>query len=276
MRNHILLVASGAQGIGKSYTTLKQLIHGAYVSNYKKRALIFDTNGNEYAEFKIDGHTHKINAITRNELIHFANQETPEVKRISTVRSNGMIMSSDEIENLLLYVMTYLRNSTLLLEDTNRVFGDALPQSIAGLICNLRHRSVDTILHIQSCGRLLPKIRQNLSVLRYHYQYDSVDESREKLAGDFEIFSIAEKLVNKQYFAGNNRFFIYILRDKRNIQGAFSPKMFSEAIQEYISENAKVLRPILAKRDIKGNKCFNYEQAMNIKTVELFKKYYGN
>ena len=63
---------------------------------------------------------------------------------------------------------------------------------------------------------------------------------------------------------------------ERKLKGAFSPRMLADAIQEYISENQKVLKPILEKRDVSGKKIYNYQQALNMKTLELYNKYNGN
>ncbi len=275
MRSPILLIPTGMQEIGKSYTSLKQAIYQAYIAEHKRGALIFDTNG-EYAEYEIDGKMHKIKAIAHNEIVKYGNNKVPEVRRIAPFHPNGMPFSPEEAEVLLIRVINQYRGGTLIIEDLNRIYGDALPQSVSGLLCNVRHRNCDVVFHLQSIARILPKMRQNTKIIRYHYQLDSIEDSKDKLAGEVLIYYIAEKLVNKQFENGNRHFFVYIYREIKKIKGAFSPKMFAEAIQEYISENERVIKPLLVKKDAQGKKVHSYEQALNLKTVELFKKYYGN
>lgn len=274
-RHPFLLIASAIQGGGKSYETVRQMIYQAYVANFKRNGLLFDTN-NEYAKMVIDGVTHHISVIGHNDIVKFSNQPKKEVRRVVPFHPNGMPMSPEETEKLLIKVVTEFRNGTILIEDLNTIFGDSLPVSISGLLCNVRHRNADVIFHIQSIGRLLPKILQNARIIRYHYQLDDVALSSEKLKGEIEIFYIAEKLVNKQYEQGNIRFFVYIYREIKKIKGQFSQKMFADAIREYIYDHPKTTAQLEKRRDASGKKIYTYEDAVKIKVHELFKKYYGN
>jgi hypothetical protein len=275
MRNPFLLIASAVQGGGKSVETVRQMLYQAYVSKHKRSGILYDTN-NEFGSVEIDGVIHKIQTITVNELVSFGNNPKTEVRRIVPFHPNGQPMDAIDSEKLLMRVLKETRNCTLLIEDLNTIYGDALPVSISGLLCNVRHRNCDVIFHIQSVGRLLPKILQNCKIIRYHYQLDSVSDSAGKLSGEIEIFSIAEQIVNKKYEEGDIRFFVYIYRETKKIKGNFSPKMFSEAIQRYISDNPKTTANLEKRRDANGKKMLTYEQAVEIKTLELFKKYYGN
>lgn len=264
------------QNIGKSYTSLKQMLYQAYFAKHKRNGLIFDTNG-EYGEYEIDSKIHRIKEIGHGDIIKYGNSTANEVRRIAPFRTNGGPLTPQETEILLIKAINQYRGGTLTIEDLNRIYGDALPQSISSLLSNVRHRNCDVIFHLQSVGRILPKMRQNTKIIRYHYQLDSIEDSKDKLAGELEIYKIAENLVNKQFESGNQYFFVYIYREIKKIKGAFSPRMFSEAIQDYLSENERAMKHLLQKRDLKkGKKIYSYEQAINIKTTELFKKYYGN
>lgn len=276
-RSPILVIASGAQDIGKSYQSLRQAIFQAYVAANKRKTLIFDTN-NEYAEYEIESKMHYIKTIGHNDILKYGNSHMPEVRRIVPLRPNGMPMNPEEAEVLLVQVIELFRGGSLIIEDLNRLYGDSIPVSISGAICNVRHRNCDIVFHLQSLARILPKMLQNCKVVRYHYQLDTIVNSAEKLKGEVEIYQIVEKMVSKEYDKGgdNIRCFVYIYRMERKIKGAFSPKMLSEAIMEYISENQRILKPLLQKRDGTGKKIYNYQQALNTKTVELFNKYNGN
>lgn len=272
----MLLIGSGMQGVGKTYLSLKQSLYQAYIAQHKRKSLVFDTN-NEYGQYEIDGTVHRIPILAHSEIGKYSTNKIPEVKRIIPFHPNGAPMNEDETEALLIKVITLFRGGTLFIEDLNRIYADSLPKRVSGLLCNVRHRNCDVVFHLQSIGRLLPKMRQNTKIVRYHYQLDAVADSADKLAGEIEIFYLAEKLVNAQYEQGNIRFFVYIYRETKKIKGAFSPKMFATAIQEYISENPEVTRNLERKRDpTTSKKVYNLEQATQMKTMELFKRYYGN
>ena len=277
MRTPILIVATGKQGVGKTHETLKQMLLQAYIATHRRKGLLFDTN-NEFGSYKIDGKIHRIKHIQHNEIIGYGNSQNPEVRRIIPFHQNGMgrPMSPEETEKLLIRVLEEFRGGSLLIEDLNRIYGDSIPVSLSGMLCNVRHRNCDVLYHLQSVGRLLPKMRQNTSIVRYHYQLDGVDESSEKLGGEIEIFYIAEKLVNAQYDAGNKRFFVYIYRDDKKLKGEFSQKMLAVAIENYILENPSTTRALLNRRDRAGKKMYNYDEAVRLKTHELFNKYWGN
>lgn len=275
MRNPILLLASGMQGIGKSYTSLKQMIYQAYVAKHRRKGLLFDTN-NEYAEYEIDGKIHRIQKINHNEIIKYSNSQTPEVRRIVPFHANGAPMSPEETEKLLVQCLDQFRGGTLLIEDLNRIYGDALPLKLTGALVNVRHRNCDVVFHLQSIGRILPKMRQNTAIVRQHYQLDGIDDSSEKLGGEAEIFYIAEKMINKQHSEGNVRFFVYVYREIKKIKGAFSPKMFADACIEYMDEVPSTTSRIMNRRGADGKKMYNYGDAQKIKLNELYKKYYGN
>lgn len=271
----MLVCCTGLQGVGKSYKTLQLALYQAYVAKHKRSSLLFDTNG-EYASYVIDGTNHKIALIKPSEIINFGNQKNTEVKRIAPFYDNGRPMTPEDAEKLLIRCLDEYRGGTLIIEDLNRIYADSLPTSVSGALVNVRHKNCDVIYHMQSVGRLLPKLRQNTRLIRFHYQLDSIADSADKLSGEVEIFYIAEKLVSKQYDEGNIRFFVYIYREIKKIKGQFSPKMFSEAVMEYISENPKSISALERKRGPNGKKLYTYEEAIKIRTYELFKKYYGN
>lgn len=279
VRSPILIIPTGAQDIGKSYQTLKQALYQAYISKTPRQTLLFDTN-NEYEFYEVDGKMHNIKSIgqTDADILKYSNSKISEVRRIVPFRQNGMPMSPEEAEKLLVRAIELYRSGTLVIEDLNRLYGDSLPVSISGLLVNVRHRNCDCVFHLQSIARVLPKMLQNAKVIRFHYQLDSIINSAEKLKGEIEIYQIAEKMVTKEYDKGGThiRFFVYIYRMERKLKGAFSNRMLAESIQDYISENQRILKPLLEKRDKNGKKIYNYQQALNMKTLELFNKYNGN
>ena len=279
MRDNTMMAVCGKKRIGKSYKTFEQMLQQAYFTEHRRKVLYFDVNG-EYGGYEIAKITHRIKEIGEHEIIKYSNSPTFEIRRI-VPKLNPQIMNdlnvlADYIDNLLMKILVQFRNGILVVEDLNATLGDNLPQRFTSTICNNAHRNCDIILHIQSAGRLVPKVRQNCEYVRFHYQLDDMDDSKSKLKGDYEIFKIAQLIVNKQFLGGNKRFFVLINREEKKLSGKFSPRMMSEAIQEYLTQNMRKLKPILDQRDKKGKKIFTYEQALNKKTEELFGMFWGN
>lgn len=294
-RKPLLLIVAAVQGGGKSYLTLKQQIRTAYFAQFRRSTLLFDTN-DEYGEYEIDGVKHRIEKIpfhglspkdskdqtltekTKREIIQFgiSGKTQPAVKRIVPKHPNGMPMDPEDVERLIIIALEYYRGGTLLIEDTNLIFGDSLPQALTSKLVNVRHRNCDVILHVQSIGRIVPKLRQNAKVIRLHYQLDTMDDSADKFKSEIEIFYIAEKLIWAEYERGNIRFNVYVWREIKKIRGMFTPLQFTQAIQAYLNEKPKKLKPYLNRTDVNGKRLYTHETALRACTIELFKKYYGN
>ena len=276
MRDNLLIVVTGRKRVGKSYTSLTELIFLAYKSKHPKKSLIFDVNG-EYGSYVIDGTTHRIKEIKESDLIKFSSYKGAEVRRIAPMKPNGMPMDADEIDELLLKVIKFFRNGILLVEDLNIVMGDAMPVKFTGLLCNNAHRGADVIIHLQSAGRMLPKLRQNTNIIRFHHQLDDMDDSKGKLPpSDWRILKIAQLMVNKQHEQGNIRFWVNINRDVMRLEGAFSPRMLSEAIRAFLLENPSEFSAIMKRTDTSGKKIYAYEEALNVKILEYYNKFNGN
>lgn len=279
MRDNTMMAVCGKKRIGKSYETLVKMLHSAYFAEHRRKVLLCDVNG-EYGNYKIGNTTHRIKEIGEHEIVQYSNSPTFEIRRV-VAKLTPQIMTdgdalTDYIDNWLIRILVQFRNGILVVEDLNTILGDNLPQRFVGTICNNAHRNCDIIIHVQSAGRLVPKVRQNCEYVRFHYQLDDMDDSKTKLKGDYEIFKIAQLIVNKQFMGGNKRFHVLINREEKKLSGKFSPRMMSEAIQEYLTQNMRKLKPILDQRDKKGKKIFTYEQALNKKTEELFGMFFGN
>lgn len=274
-RGRVIIVATGCQEIGKSYLSLKQAIYNAYVAQHKQKTLLFDKSG-EYAAYEIDGHTHRIPAINSDGIIPFGQQPRADVKRIAPFLPNGLPMDPDATEKLLLKVLIEFRGGTILIEDLSDILGDNLKDEVIGKLCTVRHRNCDLIIHFQSIGRFSKVLRQNAKIIRYHYQLDSILDCKETLKSEYELFSIVEKLVNKQFHAGNKYFHVFVYRMVKRVQGKFSEKMFADACRDYIYEHPSSTSLYEKRRGPNGKKLYTYDEAVRLKTKDLFDKFYGN
>jgi hypothetical protein len=274
-RGRVIIVATGCQEIGKSYNSLKQAIYNAYVAEHKQKTLLFDSS-NEYSAYEIDGKIHRIQAIPHNGIVAFGQQAKAEVKRIAPFHPNGLPMDPNETEKLLLKVLIEFRGGTILIEDMSNILGDNLKDEVIGKLCTVRHRNCDLIIHFQSIGRFSKVLRQNTKVVRYHYQLDNMLDCKDNLKSEYELFSIVEKLVNKQFYSGNKYFFVYVYRMVKRVQGKFSERMFADACRDYIYEHPSSTSLYEKRRGPNGKKIYSYDEAVRLKTKDLFDKYYGN
>jgi hypothetical protein len=188
-------------------------------------------------------------------------------------------MSPDDTMKLLHRVCREYKDGILVVEDFTILTGDTIDKITAGLLCNVRHRGSKGVylkLHIQGAGAIVPKVRRNTAIIRHHYCSESISQVANKLRDEAELFYIVEKLVNKQYHLGNKYFFVYVYRMHKKIVGSFSNAMLTTAIQEYLLENPREFKNLLNRTDLEGHKLYSYQQALNIKIVELYKKYQGN
>jgi len=266
MREALLGVAVGKKGIGKTYTTLQ--IIGQYIKgglNAKpRRALIIDVND----EFE------SVRAISPSDVALFSHHPKIECRRIRPFNEDGSKMTLNDVADCLWEVLRNYRGGLLLIEDINKYVGDYLPNDLVGAICTNRHSNLDIILHFQSIGRVGTKIWQNFNWLRFHKNSDSVDRHKKKFEDKWEAFKIAEILVNRQYFSGNKYFYLTYDGDNEKIRGNYSPKMFNEAIDEYIALNyTKKVKPLLNQRDAKGKKKHTPQSATKFVKNQLKKMY---
>lgn len=274
-RDNLLVCVSGRKRVGKSHESLKQLIYQAQLAKFKRKVLIYDVNG-EFGAYKVDNEIHRIKAITKNELIAYSQSPRPDIKRIVPVQPNGMPMSEDEAEELLIYVVKYFRGGILMVDDLNMIFGDSMPQKFTSMLTNNAHRDCDLILQIQSVGRLTPKLRQNINIIRMHAQLDNLDDSKGKLLGDYRILKIAQLMIDRAVKNGSPRFFCYVHREDGVIKGAFSPKMLADAIQDFLLENPAEMSSVTKRMGANGKKMYTFDEALKVKKKELYDQFNGN
>jgi hypothetical protein len=256
-REPLILAAVGKRGVGKSYQTMK-LMQQYVMGNPSKgvpprRVLIMDVNDEYY----------NIEPISLADVSLYSLHPKMEIRRIRPLRPDGSRMGFDEWAQALFYVLQRYYNGFLLIEDVNKFVGDYLPNDLVGAICTNRHVGVDIMLHYQAIGRLTPKIWQNLNVLRFHKNSESVDRHEKKFPEKYEFLKIAENMVESEYYAGNTRFFLTVNLDTEKIRGTFSKELFIKGMNEYIAmyQNALV-KPYLNKLDERGRKMYDNKSAL--------------
>lgn len=241
-------VAIGKKGVGKTYATT-QMLHQYVVGNPTagipgRKVLIMDVND----EFE------NIKSIPLKYVAAFSVHPQVEIRRIRPFKDNGAKMTLNEFADTLFFVLETFKGGLILIEDVNKYTADNMPNDLIGAICTNRHSDLDIILHYQSIGRITPKVWQNLNWIRFHKIQDKVSQHKQKYEEFYEMFSIAETLVDRQY-KNNMRYHLYIDIDDEKIRGKISKEMIDDAINIFIEENyKKTITPLLQQYDTISNK----------------------
>ena len=241
-------VAVGKKGIGKTYQTtqmMKDYVRGG--NGIKpRRVLILDVN-DEFEEFR---------AMRVKDIELFSIHPKIEIRRIRPFKDDGTRMTLRDIADTLYIILEKYRGGLLLIEDINKYISDHLPNDLVGAICTNRHTNTDIIMHFQSIGRITSKIWQNLNWIRFHKNSDSVERHKNKFPDKIDLFAIVESMVNKRYYDGDTRFYLYVDVDEEKIYGNYDEELFNHAVDEYCSMNHRqVVKPYINKRNEKGKRC---------------------
>lgn len=277
-----MILATGVKGVGKSYATIQWLMNTYVRGNpalgqAPRRVLILDVN-DEYGEFGIK-------SIQPEQIALWCIHPTVEIRRLRPFKlipskepggkPTGVRMKTNEILELLSFVLENYTGGLLLIEDINKYVRNNIPDDLAGAICTNRHINCDIIMHYQSCNRPLPQIWENTDDVRFHYQETDVFRAESKLQEKTERFKIAQLIVEKEYFSGNERFYVWIT-DKRRIVGNFTKEKFMAAAKEYLQQRPGELKRFLQEVNDEGKKKHNHATAVQAACERLFMLYWGN
>tara|TARA_R110000751_G_scaffold307535_1_gene429306 strand:+ start:5628 stop:6440 length:813 start_codon:yes stop_codon:yes gene_type:complete len=260
-------VAVGKKGIGKTYTTTQMI--DSYVKGSKgvqpRRALILDVN-DEFDQYK---------AISLKHIELFSVHPKIEVRRVRPFGDDGRRMTLKDISAALWQILEVYRGGLLLIEDVSKYISDNLPNDLIGALCTNRHTNTDIVMHFQSIGRITPKIWQNINWLRFHKNSDTTERHKNKFPDKLVMLGIVESIVNKKYYEGDKRHFIWIDIDEEKIFGKFNTSDIEEAIDEYCSMNYRtIIKPFINKRDSKGKKIYTDESALSKAKKQLRQTYF--
>src|SRR3972149_721804 len=266
MRDAIIIIAVGKIKVGKTFTTLQQIVKyvngNPQTGKVGRKVLIYDANM-EYTQYK---------AIALKDLKRFTMQKAIEVRRVLPRLPDGRIATIDEMMTIMAEILESFAGGLLVLEDINRYMIGTQTQEIIGTLATNRHRDLDIIIHLQSAAAITTRMFQNCAFVRFHKQMDSIDRYRNRIPY-FEVFKIAQILVDNKYDSGDIRFYCYVSGENGFIRGNFSKKDFREACERYAvhySENLRIYINDFGK--VKDAR----QKAIEKVTSELEKKYYGN
>jgi hypothetical protein len=275
-----IIIACGKRGVGKSVETIRlidEYVKGnPTMGTPPRKALIFDVN-DEFSNFWYFGQQRSIKAISIKDIMKFSIHPKVECRRIRPFWDNGKKMTINDMAEVLGIILDNYRNGLLLVEDINKYLSDAMPSDLIGSLATSRHIGLDIISHFQNIGRAgNPKILGNLNMIRLHKTNDTVERHKNKFEEKTEILQIAENIVNKRFFGGDTRFFLYVDVDNMKIRGKFTKEEVDDAIHQYITERYnRIISPLLQLRDKKGKKIHTEESALRMANEEKKKVYFN-
>jgi len=242
LREAGMLTTTGVQGVGKTYQNM-QLIN-RYVRDKiqtkvkGRKVLIYDTNG-EYNKEQFEEAGIKdlpVKLIKLEDVEKFAYSNLIEVRRVDAKSLGGA-----DKKRILEYLTKYFRNGLLVLEDINTYVTQIHHmEEVVGKLVSLRHRATDVLLSYQSLRAVEPRIWGNSRWVRMHFQADSVTDVKDKMTNP-ELFHIAQILINRRFYDGDERFYLYITKFGRKVEGAFSSQEFKDACDRYLRLNKKII-----------------------------------
>jgi hypothetical protein len=266
-----MMVAAGIQGVGKTYLNMhiiKDYVKDKFYNKVRgRKCLIMDTNGEytkeQFARNDIEDFAPKV--ISVKDIPSWSMSDAIECRRI-----DGKNLSIKEKKDVIQYLIRYYRNGMLVLEDINTyILSVTHMEEIVGGLVNLRHRAVDMLISYQSLRAVEPRIYSNARWMRLHYQADNVDDIKGKIA-NLPMYKIAQLIVNKRYFNGDKRFYLYIYNFANKIEGKFTKNEFKEACKQYLMTNKKYI-----KEHKSMNSCSD-EEAIQSLIKQYYDQYYGN
>jgi ribosomal protein L30/L7E len=280
MRECRILIATGKRGVGKSVETIRMI--DEYVAGNPtkgvppRKALIFDVN-DEFSSFWYFGVQRSIKAIAIKDIMKFSVHPKVEVRRIRPFWDDGKKLTINDMGEVLGIILDNYRNGLLLVEDINKYLSDSMPSDLIGSLATSRHIGLDIVSHFQNIGRAgNPKLLGNLNMIRLHKTNDTVERHKNKFEEKTEILQIAENLVNKKYFEGDVRYFVYVDVENMKIRGKITKSEAEDGIHQYVTERyTRLINPMLQLRDKKGKKIYNEEGALKASNERLMKVYFN-
>ena len=266
-----MMTCIGFQGVGKTY----QNMH--VIANYVKdkpatkvrgrKCLIVDTNGEytkeQFAKNNITNFDPK--RIALGDVAQWCNSDIAECRRIDAKN-----LSVKEKKAILEYLIQHFKLGCLVIEDINTYILNMthMEDIVSGLV-NLRHKACDVLISYQRLRAVEPLIYSNSRWVRLHYSSGRMGDVISKI-NNFELYKIAQLIVNNEYSGGNKRFFVYISNVDNSIMGDFSKDKFIYACKQYLNIYKKQLKEYEQMHDC------SKEEALNGKIKQYIDDYYGN
>lgn len=261
-REPLMEVVTGMKGVGKTFRTIEET--KAYMKKLRRKAIVFDVN----APFEQSYSEAGWKAV---ELKNIRRLRAVTGRRVIPILPNGETMTIEEKRQVLAYMLENYKYGKLIIEDFNNYCESTKGTDIKGVLIKARHIDLDTTLHVQSLSVVDTTMWQNLNLVRFHPQGDEIFRYKSRIP-KYELFQIAEFIVNEQYFLHENKhYFVYVNNTQSQIIGA-NLMQFRNACNQYLNMYPKVRVNICRQFNINPKAIDAEERSLN-KFVER-KMYY--
>jgi hypothetical protein len=275
MREAALIGAAGFPGSGKTYANKMRVKIEVTKANPRK-VLVIDSQ-DEYGQYDPD--IMKIGVYVKpihvSQVTNFSASNFIEACRIRPYNDYGQPLSLDELSNVLHIVMKDFRGrGMLVVEDFKQFAGNSISMELINKLCTRRHSGIDTLVSLQGVGQFTPIMWQNMGYLRLHKCSDSVTKHESKFPEKIAYLTIAENMIDKRFFEGDERFSVMIDTKRGFIFGKYSQKEFIDAARQYIHNNySQTVGKIKNERDERGKIKYNDAQAIQLYLYRLTQLY---
>lgn len=273
-RQPMIMLVCGETGVGKTYRNKieikRYLTHHYAIGKKGRKILAFDTNDDDYPEFKTLSPK------------HIAKFKSISCRRIRPFNPDGSPMDTNQKKEVIENIMKHYTDGLVILDDIDHYMTGAKGQNMIGALCTIRHKGIDVLLTHQSVAKITTSEWQNCSWLRLHHQVDDVTRYKDRIP-KYELVRIAQLIVDEQYsiaqaaygqgklsekqYKIQKSFFVYVdMRGQKIIgcsRAAFirNCKLFIETEQE------RKLKLMLKQQDFDGNFIYKNKNEALIKLI---------
>jgi len=293
-RQPVFITVAGRKNVGKTYTTklfIKKYLIGNKSKNVAgRKVLVLDTNNEKaYSKIKKISIKNLFNDKYKNEIKIFSSDiNNVDIRRVEPIHPfENRPLTSDELSIVLEYLINNFWGGMLVVEDILKIISDSLKKDIVGGLATMRHRNCDVITHFQYKKKLLnPKIYGNTDLIRIHKTNDSFYDYLTHIKGDKNLLLLTEHLVDyknkldkyKIISKDNNTIYSYYAYadiTTGKIIGEYNKNDVAIVIDEFISRNNNILKPLTNKIDSNGKCVYSLSEAWEIVKKQIADEYFG-
>lgn len=265
-RQCLLHIATGEMGIGKSFLTKK--IAKQYHQAHPNRAkLIFDPNGewDGYDTIYFDVEDLLNKRYEERKLRRSLPKTKTEVELeklrtgcriITPYTRSGQKMNPEMLQETMVTAMECFRGGLIVLDDINAYVDSFQETRIKGVFKNIRHKSQDIILHMQSLNPLRPIHYEAATIIRMHHDSVDVERIKSKAQDKTTVLKISQNIVEQVYnmhldfdpvrqkdqFYAHRSYCTYVNLKAKSINGC-SFAHFEKACNQYLTHHKELLKP---------------------------------
>lgn len=241
----MLMIATGKMGVGKTYLSA-DFIKAYHKQFPNRRILVFDPNGEkDYKKYvTVDFDIEEIQAAKKLEKKEGRRIVTQSEKNIRSIKpgrlrkiiaftKRGEPMSTVQMQLTMLTILRNFRTGLAVLDDVNVYIFNWQSTEIQACFKNIRHRSQDILIHMQSISPISPVLREAVSIMRLHYDGFDISNIKDRLEGMYEVVKIGQIIVDREYLQNHNRRFHLFVHVKDHLIKGVTEDQLRFGCREY-------------------------------------------